>query len=397
MYKQIKNIEIKDIAMACKLMPYYRLGIFQKLTSLNATYRFSFFGDIKEQGGIGQIPFDYANIKGDENIRWIRTKNYFYKPERLLWQTGIVKEIFKSKYKAFVFEGAIAHLPIWLFALLCKVRGKKVLYWTHGDRGLDKGIKKMLRIALFKWLGDGLMLYGHTQKKIMVADGYNPNKVFVIYNSLQPQKQFQILAGLDSNDLHNSKSRLFKTPSNFTFIFIGRLVAQKGLMEILKAIVQLKSKGYMVNIICIGEGPEKEKMNRFVVENNLDEQVYFTGAIYKEEELAPYFAMADLMVSPGNVGLNCIHALAYGVPVITHDNFRFQNPEVEAIEEGVTGSFYEYDNFESLVLKIQDWIEKKPDIETIKSNCQNIIKQKYNPQTQSECMVNALQKTFNIE
>jgi 1,2-diacylglycerol 3-alpha-glucosyltransferase len=139
-----KSMENVKIAMVSKLMPYYRLGVFQKLTALNNGFEFTFFGDTKEQGGIKQIPFIYANTQNDENIRWIKTSNYFYKPERLLWQTGIIKEIFKSDFKFFVFEGAIAHYPIWLFAFLCKIRGKKVLFWTHGNRGLDRGIKKFL-------------------------------------------------------------------------------------------------------------------------------------------------------------------------------------------------------------------------------------------------------------
>ncbi|WAC01152.1 hypothetical protein N7U66_13430 [Lacinutrix neustonica] len=101
-----------NVAMVCKLMPYYRLGVFQSLSTITETYEFSFFGDTKEQGGIKQIPFSYATAGGEGRIRWIKTGNYFYKPERLLWQTGIIKEIFRSKFKVFVFEGALAHLPI---------------------------------------------------------------------------------------------------------------------------------------------------------------------------------------------------------------------------------------------------------------------------------------------
>ena len=165
-------------------MAYYRLGIFKKLSAVNDKFEFSFFGDTKEQGGIKQIPYSYASEKLNENIRWIKTSNYFYKPEKLLWQTGIIKEIFKSKYKVFVFEGAIAHIPVWLYAFLCKLRGKKVIYWTHGNRGLDKGIKKFLRKILFKKLGDALFLYGNHQRDNMIKDGYNPDRLFVIYNSI---------------------------------------------------------------------------------------------------------------------------------------------------------------------------------------------------------------------
>ncbi|WAC01153.1 glycosyltransferase [Lacinutrix neustonica] len=201
------------------------------------------------------------------------------------------------------------------------------MFWTHGNRGLDRGIKKFLRVILFKWLGDGLFLYGHFQRNLMIEDGYDPNKLFVIFNSLQPEKQFKILKDISNGSSQDNNKALFQSANNFTLIFIGRLVDSKGVMNILKAMKSLKDASILVNCIFIGEGEEKEKMQTFCILNELNTQVYFAGALYDEESIAPYFVKADLMISPGNVGLNCIHALAYGVPVLTHNNFVYQNPK----------------------------------------------------------------------
>ena len=380
----------KHIAMACKLMPYYRLGIFQKLSTIQEPYQFDFFGDTKEQGGIKQIPYSYASAPQGEKINWIKTSNYFYIPERLLWQTGIISRIFGTKYKAFVFEGAIAHLPTWLFAFLCKLRGKKVVYWTHGNRGLDKGIKKALRVVYFRWLGDALFLYGHHQCELMIEDGYDPDKIHVIYNSLQPEKQFAYFDKYQNENITKSSMNLFPNPELFTLIFIGRLAPSKQVLDILKAMQRLKESGKTVNCIFIGKGPEKEKMDTYVKEYALEDYVHFTGAIYEEEKVAPYFMVADMMMSPGNVGLNCIHSLAYGVPVLTHDNFTYQNPEVEAITNGVSGIFYAYGNFEDMVQKLEQWINAGRSKEEVVENCQRIIKDVYNPTYQAQCMVQGL-------
>tara|TARA_R110000868_G_scaffold20682_2_gene87176 strand:- start:5370 stop:6545 length:1176 start_codon:yes stop_codon:yes gene_type:complete len=384
-----------NVVMACKLMPYYRLGVFQKLTAIDEDIEFTFFGDTKVQGGIKQIPFDYATASNGESIRWKKTKNYFYKPERLLWQTGIVKEILKSKYKVFVYEGAIAHYPIWWFAFLCKLRGKKVLYWTHGNRGDDRGVKKVLRKILFKYLGDGLLLYGNYQRNNMIADGYNPDRLFVIYNSLQPEKQFQLLSKLDANQLKITKQRLFSNPDNYTLIFIGRLVSHKGVMQILDMINSFKNEQVLLNCIFIGDGPEKDKMIDFCTKNALEKQIYFTGALYEEEAIAPYFVMADLMVSPGNVGLNCIHSLAYGVPVLTHSNFTYQNPEVEAIVNGETGVFFEYENMQDMKINLSSWMEKKRNTTEIQLKCHKMINDLYNPDFQSRCIEKAIKTICN--
>ena len=379
-----------NVAMVSKLMPYYRIGIFQSLSAVKDTYEFSFLGDTVESGGIKQIPYSYATAKGTDFIRWIKTKNYFYKPECLLWQTGIIKEIFRSKFKVFVFEGGIRHLPIWLYAFLCKLRGKKVIFWTHGNRGLDRGIRKMLRVVFFRWLGDALFLYGHTQRNIMIEDGYNPNRLFVVYNSLQPQKQFEIFEKLKSQDLTVPKSKLFKDPSAFTFIFIGRLAQGKSVLKILTVIKRLKDDGIETNCIFIGKGPEKPQMDTYCAENMLTEQIHFAGALYNESEIAPYFMMADLMVSPGNVGLNCIHSLAYGVPVLTHNDFKYQNPEVESISDGKTGVFFNYGDDQDLEKKLKKWIQTKPDKTTIQDSCQQVIKDVFNPEFEKDCMLTAL-------
>ncbi|MDA9017969.1 hypothetical protein N9H40_00460, partial [bacterium] len=204
--------------MACKLMPYYRLGVFNELSKESNRLKFYFFGDTNVQGGIKQIPFEHSKKSHPFYIRWIKTKNFFYKPERLLWQTRIIKQIFKSKFKVFVFEGAIAHYPIWLYAALCKLVGKKVLFWTHGNRGLDKGVKKFLRFLLFKKLGDGLLLYGNHQRDNMINDRYDPDKLFVIYNSLQPQIQFESIKNIDKILVQKEKKQIFKNPTAFTLV-----------------------------------------------------------------------------------------------------------------------------------------------------------------------------------
>ena len=61
------------------------------------------------------------------------------------------------------------------------------------------------------------------------------------------------------------------------------------------------------------------------------------------------------MRTPGNVGLTAIHALSFGCPVITHNQFPYQNPEFEAIKPGITGDFFKKDNLLSMTEYIKKW------------------------------------------
>ncbi|MEO9210030.1 MAG: glycosyltransferase [Ginsengibacter sp.] len=370
-------------------MPLYRLGVFHELSKKNKDFEFTCFGDTKKQAGIQSIPWSLANKVDEGGINWIKTSNYFYIPERLLWQTGIIKRILGSKYDYFIFEGGVFHLPTWLFAILCRIRGKKVLFWTHGFKGFDKGLKKLIRIIYFK-LANGLLLYGNYSKKLMIKSGFKENTLFVVYNSLDTKKQFTLLEEQNSCFVKQQKVKIFKNPELFTIIFIGRLVKAKKIQLLLDAVNEFSRKSNPINCVIIGNGPEGESIKKFIATNHLEGNIHMTGALYKEEDICTYFKMSDLMVSPGNVGLNCMHSFAYGVPVLTHDNLQFHGPEAEAITPGSTGLLFENNNYEDMVRKIGEWMNINDSKEEIKSRCHDILLKKYNPVSHAKRIIEAI-------
>ncbi|MDD2525552.1 MAG: glycosyltransferase family 1 protein, partial [Bacteroidales bacterium] len=106
-------------------------------------------------------------------------------------------------------------------------------------------------------------------------------------------------------------------------------------------------------------------------------------AIYDEEIIACYLKNATLCVSPGNVGLTAIHALSYGLPVVTNDNFVTQMPEYEAIEQGLSGDFFHENDTDSLVAIIEKWLyENRWSREEIRTNCYRRIDEHYNCEEQ---------------
>ena len=84
--------------------------------------------------------------------------------------------------------------------------------------------------------------------------------------------------------------------------------------------------------------------------------LHFYGATYDEIELANLIYHSDLCVSPGNIGLTAIHSLTYGTPVASHSNFINQMPEVEIIEEGVNGFFFQENSIENISKKILEFL-----------------------------------------
>jgi glycosyltransferase involved in cell wall biosynthesis len=75
--------------------------------------------------------------------------------------------------------------------------------------------------------------------------------------------------------------------------------------------------------------------------------------------------------------------MAYGVPVLSHDDFEDQGPEVEAIVPGETGALYRSGDFEDLTRKIENWIREHPTREDVAARCIAQIENRYNADRQA--------------
>jgi len=73
--------------------------------------------------------------------------------------------------------------------------------------------------------------------------------------------------------------------------------------------------------------------------------------------------------------------MALGVPVITHNNYGNQGPEVEAVINGKTGFLFEEDDSSSLSSCV-DYFKRNEARDTMAKDCIEIIETKFNPENQ---------------
>lgn len=267
-----------------------------------------------------------------------------------IWQHNVVKYIFKD-YKKYIVLGQPYDISTWVLLIFAKLLRKKVYLWSHGWYGRENSIKKYIKKVFFG-LAEGVLLYGDYARNLMIKNGFNPNKLFVIYNSLDYDNQLIIRKQL-------KESYIYKEHFGNDFpvlLFVGRLTKVKRL-DLLVEIINMSIKNNKpLNLIFIGKGEQEEVLKKIVNSLALDSYIWFYGACYDEIELSKLIYNADICVAPGNVGLTAIHSLSYGCPVITHDNYKEQMPEFEAIKKGVTGDFYEQNNIQSLYDVIHAWL-----------------------------------------
>lgn len=63
------------------------------------------------------------------------------------------------------------------------------------------------------------------------------------------------------------------------FVFLGRLVSDKGASQAIEAIYRLRRYGHYPRLTIIGDGPEKPALEQLVTARSLNDAVVFTGAL----------------------------------------------------------------------------------------------------------------------
>jgi phosphatidylinositol alpha-mannosyltransferase len=166
--------------------------------------------------------------------------------------------------------------------------------------------------------------------------------------------------GIDTNEFNPGIAKIEKfCDGKINILFVGRIEERKGLIYLLRAFKSLERNFSNLRLIIVGEGPLKEKCQKYVKENNLKE-VFFEGQI--TEGLASYYRTADIFVSPAifgeSFGLVLLEAMACGIPVVA-----FANEGYEKFLKGKTsGTFLARSrDWRALAKKIEILI-KNPDL-----------------------------------
>ncbi|MEI6864951.1 glycosyltransferase [Flavicella sp.] len=357
---------------------HYRSLLWQKLIS-ESKFEYHFFFGRNKGLQIKEIDFKTEFFLRFKD-RLHKINNFWLREKVLLWQSGVIIRCFKDEIHTAIFLGEFQVLSTWIAMFICKFRGIQVVYWTHGLYGNESTWKRIVRVLFYK-TADKLLLYERRGKALLVEQGLNESKIEVIYNSLDYDTHLKLRDELKiSNKIDTT---LFDKELPY-LIFIGRLTAVKKIELLIQVLANINRTEPKLNLLILGDGEIKSQLMELAEENKIAQYVNFYGACYDEELIGKYIYNSVLCVSPGNVGLTAIHSLSFGTPVCTHSNLCNQMPEVEVIQEGVTGCLFEENNIKSLEKSILNLVENDKDRETIRCNCYQVIDELYNPYNQLE-------------
>lgn len=235
----------------------------------------------------------------------------------------------------------------------------------------DGKLKKILRILVYKAL---LLKYN----KLI---GISKHTVKPI---LQYQKVEVILNGIDTSKFY-SKNSMPQEHNSKTILMVGTLTDNKGQYEALKVLHYLDDSYKM---IIVGDGEDKEHINRYIEKHQLYKRVTLTGNI---KNVVDYYSKADILLFMSkNEGLplTIIEAMACNLPVVTTQAGGI--PEI--IEDKINGLFITRENTVDIA-KIIELVMKDSNFrDLLIDNAYKLVKNKLNLSVHIEKLIKCIEE-----
>ena len=227
-------------------------------------------------------------------------------------------------------------LNIYPLTLKARRKGLPVIWWCQGWTPEASPKTTKIRHWLTRHIPDAVMVYTEKEAKAFIELGFPKDRTFFLNNTID---ETLIQAAIDAIDLETLDGFRDREGLNGrkVLVFCSRLTPKTRLLQAIDAVARLRADHPDILLSVIGDGALRSEAEAKVKALGLGSHVRFLGAMFDEDQLAPWFLSAQCLLYPGPIGLSLLHAFAYGLPVVTHDNLRNQNPEIAALEPGANG------------------------------------------------------------
>lgn len=210
----------------------------------------------------------------------------------------------------------IPHLVVFAMKVVCVLKGKKLVVTWHEVWG-----KKYWK----EYLGGfkGLIAYWIERISIMLPDtiiSVSDHTTLALQNMIRDTKNIVTIPnGLDITTI--AKNTPATTGADI--VFAGRLLTHKNIDVLLQAVPFLIQKKPDLSVLIIGEGPERNKLEKISKELNIQKNVSFQNFFEEHNDLYSALKASRVFVLPSTregFGIVVLEANACGLPVVTTDH-----------------------------------------------------------------------------
>lgn len=304
-------------------LPHYRVAFFERLQR-QGNCRITVWSDHTSRLHVSNRNFDFA---------------VEHRPERQLGpfvsQPALLEAVREASFDVVVLSWNTRYVHLLPALLEAKRRYKPVLVWGHGYSKNERLLRRIWRNRVGT-LATACVTYSESTRANLLHQGFAPERVFCAPNALHDGPLPAIGATVSEADGGVSP----KPQEQNRVLFVSRLEADKQPLFLLDAFVLVRARVPDAQLLIVGSGAERNKVERRVQALGLERAVTLLGPVYDENELRPLFLASKVFAYPTAIGLSLLHAFAYGLPVVTAMTPERHNPEFEALVPNVNGLTY---------------------------------------------------------
>jgi glycosyltransferase involved in cell wall biosynthesis len=146
----------------------------------------------------------------------------------------------------------------------------------------------------------------------LVQAGVRANRTSVCHNSVVAPRDVTL------HEQQTLRNRLGIADGQHIVLSVGRLSREKGHSDLVTAIALLRDQDCELEfkLLIVGEGPERERLDRAIRLHGLGDCVIFAG---QTRDVAPYYAIADVLALPSHSEGSpnvLLEAMAASVPIV---------------------------------------------------------------------------------
>ncbi|WP_168188870.1 glycosyltransferase family 4 protein [Thermoflavimicrobium daqui] len=240
------------------------------------------------------------------------------------------------------------------------VRVKHVIYTAHGFY-FHEHMSKLNYLFYYhiekyfaRYFTDTLHLVSREDYDLCITNQFRPKKHLVhIQNGVDLRFRFSEEL-INCTKKESLRKELFIQPNDIVFTFVGRLVREKGILELLEAFQHLKQECRRVKLLIIGElsTSERDQKSYRKIEKDIQNDTSIIAPGYRKD-IPELLSISDVFILPSyreGLPLSIIEAMAMKKPIIA-TNIRGCREEVM---HGKNGFLVEVGNPEELYQRMYE-------------------------------------------
>jgi glycosyltransferase involved in cell wall biosynthesis len=264
-------------------------------------YRVPFFRTLAELHDLTFYFTDTDSVSGLEGVNYEVLRRYLKNWRSIstvlgdIAVPGLIPRLMSKNYDLVV--GSLFD-PVTFF--IARIRRKPFILWSETWHFSERESLsfKLLR-PFFRFLishADGILVPSQMFKEETISLGALERKTFIM-----PNASNICVKTSDYGDAEKLRVKLGLNEKR-CILFVGRLIELKGVQYLFEAFAKLVAERDDIALICVGDGPFRQRLESLCKALHIDGLVHFIGwvdpEVTRNKNLIPYYLLCDVLVVP---------------------------------------------------------------------------------------------------